>query len=268
MVISFDSRYKFTGKERDEETAYDYFGARYYDSDLSQWLSVDPMSDKYPSLSPYNYCENNPVVLIDPNGNSTSPIYDTDGNYLGTDNQGFSGDILIFDDPSKFKQGMEHSEAEKIGKVFSSDLNLSMNVQNKIFNHIITGTEFPDGKILKSSEFYAYVKSMFDANARYMGNENGKYNIALDIGDYEWTVENVRSNAIHEIWGHGIKKYGDDTKTHYKCYFSEIDNKYWDKTTLRFKTSTLTKMWEYYYKEIGYKPLPKKYGIEYYKYVK
>ena len=46
----------FTGKERDTETGYSYFGARYYDSDLSGlFLSVDPMSDKYPSISPYAY---------------------------------------------------------------------------------------------------------------------------------------------------------------------------------------------------------------------
>ena len=36
--------------------------------DLSIWLSVDPMSDKYPGLSPYVYCGNNPVKLVDPNG--------------------------------------------------------------------------------------------------------------------------------------------------------------------------------------------------------
>jgi RHS repeat-associated protein len=65
---SFDSRYKFTAKELDNETNYTYFGARYYDSDLSSWLSVDPLSDKYPSLSPYNYCAGNPVVLVDPDG--------------------------------------------------------------------------------------------------------------------------------------------------------------------------------------------------------
>ena len=41
---------------------------RHYHSDLSIWLSVDPMSDKYPSLSPYTYCANNPVRLVDPNG--------------------------------------------------------------------------------------------------------------------------------------------------------------------------------------------------------
>ena len=44
------------------------FGSRYYSSDLSIWLSVDPMSDKYPSLSPYVYCADNPVKLVDPNG--------------------------------------------------------------------------------------------------------------------------------------------------------------------------------------------------------
>ena len=41
---------------------------RHYNSDLSIWLSVDPMSDKYPSMSPYTYCANNPVKLVDPDG--------------------------------------------------------------------------------------------------------------------------------------------------------------------------------------------------------
>ena len=59
----------FIRKERDSETGYGYFGARYYDSDfLTGWLSVDPMADKYPSLSPYNYCAWNPVKLVDPDG--------------------------------------------------------------------------------------------------------------------------------------------------------------------------------------------------------
>ena len=58
----------FSAKERDSETGLSYFGARYYSSDLSIWLSVDPISDKYPSLSPYVYCANNPIKLVDPNG--------------------------------------------------------------------------------------------------------------------------------------------------------------------------------------------------------
>ncbi|HBG69166.1 MAG: hypothetical protein A2W93_07790 [Bacteroidetes bacterium GWF2_43_63] len=69
----YDSRYTFSAKEKDDETQYSYFGARYYDSDLSVWLSVDPMSDKYPSLSPYAYCANNPVILVDPDGKAIKP---------------------------------------------------------------------------------------------------------------------------------------------------------------------------------------------------
>lgn len=60
--------YTFSAKEKDTETGYSYFGSRYYSSDLSIWLSVDPMAAKYPSLSPYTYCADNPVILVDPNG--------------------------------------------------------------------------------------------------------------------------------------------------------------------------------------------------------
>ena len=64
-----------TGKERDSETGFSYFGARYYDSDLiTGWLSVDPMADKYPNISPYSYCHNNPVKLIDPDGKKDKPF--------------------------------------------------------------------------------------------------------------------------------------------------------------------------------------------------
>ena len=66
--LSAAAPYTFSAKEKDSETNLSYFGARYYTSDLSIWLSIDPMSDKYPSLSPYVYCANNPVKLVDPNG--------------------------------------------------------------------------------------------------------------------------------------------------------------------------------------------------------
>ena len=72
-TTSFSSMYTFSAKEKDTETGYSYFGARYYSSDLSIWLSVDPMAAKYPSLSPYVYCADNPVKLVDPNGEE---VYD------------------------------------------------------------------------------------------------------------------------------------------------------------------------------------------------
>ena len=66
----------FSAKERDAETGLSYFGSRYYSSDLSIWLSVDPMSDKYPHQSNYVYCSNNPIKVIDPNGEDE---YEFDG---------------------------------------------------------------------------------------------------------------------------------------------------------------------------------------------
>jgi len=65
---SFSSRFRFNGKEWDEETGNFYYGARYYDPKLSIWLSVDPWASKYPHVTPYNFVENNPIMLWDPTG--------------------------------------------------------------------------------------------------------------------------------------------------------------------------------------------------------
>ena len=65
---SHNSPYKFNGKELDEESSLYYYGARYYDPRISIWGSVDPLAEKYPSWSPYNYCFSNPIKLVDPNG--------------------------------------------------------------------------------------------------------------------------------------------------------------------------------------------------------
>jgi RHS repeat-associated protein len=62
------NKYKFTEKERDNETSYDYFGARYYNNKLGVWLSVDPNESKLPGWNPYNYTFNNPLRLNDPDG--------------------------------------------------------------------------------------------------------------------------------------------------------------------------------------------------------
>ena len=68
LVGSADGRYKFTGKEKDAETGYDYFGARYFDSRVGRFLSVDPHALKYQALSPFCYAANNPVAFLDPTG--------------------------------------------------------------------------------------------------------------------------------------------------------------------------------------------------------
>jgi RHS repeat-associated protein len=92
------NHYKFTGKERDSETGHDYFGARYYGSNMGRFLSPDeftggPMdlygpnpSDAGPlpyanivnpqSLNKYSYTYNNPIRYVDPDGHETQSTLD------------------------------------------------------------------------------------------------------------------------------------------------------------------------------------------------
>ena len=80
----WNTPYLFNAKEFDEETGMYYYGARYYEPRLSLWMSTDPMSEKYFSLSAYSYCFNNPISVIDPDGlqGTKSPyIYNMDDPY-------------------------------------------------------------------------------------------------------------------------------------------------------------------------------------------
>lgn len=70
---SVNDKYKFTEKERDTETNYDYFGARYYDSEIGRWLSVDPLREMQQGWTPYHYSYNNPLKFSDPDGRFPGP---------------------------------------------------------------------------------------------------------------------------------------------------------------------------------------------------
>ena len=72
---SEDLPYKFNGKELDEETGLYYYGARYMDPKISMWLGVDPLREKYPSVTGYCYTMDNPIGLMDPTG--MAPKYPT-----------------------------------------------------------------------------------------------------------------------------------------------------------------------------------------------
>jgi len=80
--LSWNTPYRFTGKEQDPETGlYDY-GARYYDAKIGRFMSVDPLAADFASWTPYHYVHNNPLRYTDPNGLSADDIIirGSDGN--------------------------------------------------------------------------------------------------------------------------------------------------------------------------------------------
>ena len=64
-TTDYHSDFLFSGKEMDAETGNYYFGARYLAPRLGSWLSPDPMQLKYPHVSSYSFCHNNPLNRID-----------------------------------------------------------------------------------------------------------------------------------------------------------------------------------------------------------
>ena len=64
------NEYLYNGKMFQDELGLDWldYGWRMYDAVLGRWHGVDPLAEKYFGFSPFVYCANNPVNLIDPNG--------------------------------------------------------------------------------------------------------------------------------------------------------------------------------------------------------
>lgn len=132
---SINSPYLYNGKEYDEETGRYYYGARYYDPRISLWIGVDPLAEERSWMSPYNYCQNNPIVRIDPTGALDNPIYGEDSEFLGTDDLGIQGEAIIMN-KNDFKQGMSHEDALSKGTLRSNlPMVYSQNFLDEIDNH-------------------------------------------------------------------------------------------------------------------------------------
>lgn len=278
---NYSERFRFTGKEKDEETGYGYFGARYMDHELmTMWLSVDPMADKYPSISPYAYCAWNPVKLVDPDGREINPVYTKEGDYLGETKEGFTGDPLIMN-RGDYEMMMDISGKKDISELSVDDVKkmggttfddaakrgaISGDAQEKIVKNIIS--QYNDSQL---SFFFNVTfigsdvanKIKYDSDDKALEN---KYNFGTNSTaiyfkhnnwKYEFTVENIIASVVYHEWlGHDNMGWGNgrenammlasDGGTHYACYLSVMASPIWQKTSSRYKVFN-KKMFEFFF---------------------
>ncbi|MDR6969257.1 RHS repeat-associated protein [Flavobacterium arsenatis] len=147
----YKTPFKFSGKEMDEETGLHYFGARYYDSRSSIWLSVDPLAESFPNWNPYNYTMQNPINLVDPTGMSPEG---TEGNPPKGKvrivlNLGGGGDI---DDAAQTRVDQIKRLHPEDKLIFITDANLG-NLKNNVESNIELAQKEGYGKTVEFSVF-------------------------------------------------------------------------------------------------------------------
>ena len=118
--------FKYNGKELDRLHGLDWFdyGARHYDGVIGSWPTMDPLCEKYYSISPYAYCANSPILYIDPNGMDIWEINDK-GNVVNYEETKEYDMIRMQDSnvsPLKFKYGTINHKSIKIDDSSEYDL--------------------------------------------------------------------------------------------------------------------------------------------------
>jgi RHS repeat-associated protein len=111
-------RYRYTGKEQDEETGLYYHGARYYACWLGRWISSDP-AGIIDGVNLFRYARNNPLRFHDKSGKAPSSPEDPPDPFEDLRNKAFQTEDKIFKTAKKVKK-IEES-IDKLGKKGSRD---------------------------------------------------------------------------------------------------------------------------------------------------
>ena len=197
---TYSERFRFTGKERDEETGYGYFGARYMDHELmTMWLSVDLLADKYPSISPYAYCAWNPVKLVDPDGRDWVVVFDHKNKTVTIEAK-----YVVKKGDEDAKKSAEN--AVSVWNSLSGEYGLKVGKDNYIVNFdlsVIDDSEVDASNSDRNLNTYRLKSSFSNPNVRGETNRNSIYVLASDKDDFVVSSHEVGHSLglIHPIGG-------------------------------------------------------------------
>ena len=173
--------FKYNGKELDRLHGLDWFdyGARHYDGVIGSWPTMDPLAEKYYSISPYAYCENNPIKWIDNNGNEP-------GGYFKTKDEAAIDFGLYYNDNSI-----------RINKEFASYIfEIKDNYGNKGYSYSIASSGNKDGVYLQN-EVGAKNVATIHTHAAYdpkLGQGNDLFSGSYKIENGEFYSSDTKRN--------------------------------------------------------------------------
>ena len=205
------NRWRYAGKEAFPELNQLDFGARMYDPFTARWTAVDPMAGKYYSISPYAYCVNNPVNVVDPDGKDGILIVYPDYIINVDDHQypyiGHAG-VLLINPESGYTRYYEYGRYDKENKgvvrnvpvpkvVIGDDGNPTEESLNKVME-VLSVTVGHGGRVegayVKSDNFKEmkdYAEGRMDQNAdpdrtRYSIIFNNCATFASEVIQQDW----------------------------------------------------------------------------------
>ncbi|MFV0507419.1 MAG: RHS repeat-associated core domain-containing protein, partial [Bacteroidales bacterium] len=202
---TWNTPYLFNGKEYDSETELYYYGARYYNPRVSVWYGVDPLAEERTGLSPYQYCQNNPIMLTDPTG-----MLDDEWEIDKKSNARFTNDgkddVTVNGVPiSKFDFTNNEKAYSQIGNHYAHfNIGGLEDLQN--FSMSVVNLDDKRGSIkvqggYNLSDSYNYANSDIEARMFTLQSNNATINMVLNKGytpEYYNNKYNLISDIVHE----------------------------------------------------------------------
>ena len=209
---------KYTGKRLDRMHGLDWydFGARQYDPVYGRFAGIDPLCEKYPHLSPYAYCGNDPVNFVDPTG----CIFDL-SQMNDKEREKYNNQVEKQKENSRLFRTM-YSALEESKDIYNVSYGEVLSSKGENIYGIFVKNENGGGKIIYSNKYddipdYGFIEELFHAYQHNYktGYEKGVFNREYEAKLFTYISISEYSCAMFPLGDTGLAdklilyQYGD-----------------------------------------------------------